>query len=120
MANPQLTKIQREMLFKPLFGHVKAELERLSSGDEAILWALRRKLAKELTYLERDPPGKRNKLKRIKRKEQNNICPLCKKVLPEKNAELDRFKASLGYTRENTRLVHHECHVAQQEKRKYS
>jgi len=32
-------------------------------------------------------------------------------------AELDRLKAQDGYTRENTRLVHQGCHVADQEKK---
>jgi hypothetical protein len=120
MANPRLTEVQRESLFAPLFEQTKAELDRLSNGDAKVLWALRRKLVKELGYLERDTPAKRNKLKKLKRKEQNNICPLCNNVLPDKNAELDRFEASLGYTEENTRLVHHDCHVNEQKKKKYT
>jgi hypothetical protein len=120
MANPLLSKSQRELLFTPLFEQTKAELHKLANGDEKVLWALRRKLAKELTYLERDTPAKRTRLKKIKRKDQNNICPVCNKQLPEKNAELDRFDAFLGYTLRNTRLVHHECHINVQKEKKYA
>jgi len=112
MANPQLTKEQREALFQPLFECVEEELERLSGGDERLLWALRRKLAKELVYLERSTPAARSKLKIQKRMEQKGICPVCNERLPEKNAELDRFEAFHGYTAENTRLVHHAAVLA--------
>ena len=40
--------------------------------------------------------------------------------MEQKGSELDRFKASDGYTVENTRLVHHECHVADQKAKGYS
>jgi len=53
MANPQLTKEQRALLFAPLFERVKSELHALSDGDARLMWALRRKLAKELVYIER-------------------------------------------------------------------
>jgi len=60
MPNPQLTAEQREALFEPLFASTKTELERLSGGDSQVLWAVRRKLTKELGYLERgSPPGTR-------------------------------------------------------------
>jgi hypothetical protein len=120
MANPQLTKEQREKIFAPLFVKTKAELERLSAGNDDLLFALRRKLAKDLGYLERDGPAKRKQLKRKKRMEQNGLCAICAKPLPEKGAELDRFEAKLGYTPGNTRLVHHECHIEEQEKKKYA
>ncbi len=44
-------------LFAPLFGDVRGRLESGSAGDAELLWALRRKLAKELGYLERGKPG---------------------------------------------------------------
>jgi hypothetical protein len=65
MANPRLTKDQRADLFAPLFDLVRNELDRLSAGDPELLWALRRKLAKELTYLERSTPSERGKLKAL-------------------------------------------------------
>jgi len=120
MANPQLTKEQREELFAPLFKRTKEELDRLSDGDGDLLFALRRKLAKDLGYLERGVPMMRVKLKAQKRKEQSGLCAVCGKPLPEKGAELDRFVAKLGYTLENTRLVHHECHIEDQQKKKYA
>ena len=65
MANPRLTKDQRTDLFAPLFEQVRKELDRLSAGDAQLLWALRRKLAKELVYLERSTPAARGKLKAL-------------------------------------------------------
>lgn len=120
MPNPLLTAEQRKTLFSPFFQKTKDELERLAGGDSRILWALRRKLAKELIYLERSTPAARTKLKMKKWVEQKGICPICDKPLPKKNAELDRTEAILGYTPENTRLVHHECHIADQAKKKYA
>jgi len=120
MGNPQLSKEQRETLFQPFFERIKAELERLSGGDEKLLWALRRKLTKELGYLERGNPTTRNKLKMKKWMQQKGICPICNKPLPEKSAELDRLEAIHGYTEENTRLIHHDCHIADQERKGYT
>ena len=85
-----------------------------------MLWALRRKLTKELMYLERSTPAARTKVKMKKWIEQRGICPVCSQLLPEKNAELDRFDAFLGYTAANTRLVHHDCHIAEQAKNRYA
>ena len=63
--NPQLTKEQRSQLFGPLFERVKTELHTLSGGDARLMWALRRKLAKELVYIERSTPAARSKLKAL-------------------------------------------------------
>jgi hypothetical protein len=52
-----------------------------------------------LSYQERGTPVHRRNLKR------------------QKYAELDRLKAHEGYTNKNTRLVHHECHIADQRKK---
>jgi hypothetical protein len=120
MANPQLTKQQRDELFAPLLKKTKEELDLLSFGDPDLLFALRRKLAKELGYLERGAPMMRVKLKAQKMKEQNGLCAFCNRPLPEKGSELDRFVAKLGYTAENTRLVHHDCHIEDQMKKKYA
>src|SRR5688572_28943761 len=120
MANHRLSKEQRETLFQPLFERVKAELERLSVGGERLPWAVRRKLARELVYLERSTPAARSKLKFEKRMEQKALCHICNELLPEKNAELDRFEAFQSYTADNTRLVHHECHISEQVMKRYS
>jgi len=103
MPNPRLTPEQRNKLFLPLFTKIKAELEKVSSGDPKILWALRRKIAKELIYLERGKPAERRKLQDQKYSEQNGLCALCRE--------------NLGYTSENTRLL---CHVADQKRKNYA
>jgi len=120
MANPQLTAEMRKRLFAPLFNKVKAELIRVAAGDDRVLWAMRRKLAKELVYLERGKPMHRKRLKEKKYVEQVALCAFCGRVLPYRNAELDRIDAFKGYTMENTRLVHRTCHVADQKRKKYA
>jgi hypothetical protein len=119
MPNPQLTADQRAQLFAPLFDHVKAELARLAGVDVRVHWALRRKLAKELVYLERGTPTHRKRLKEKKYVEQVALCAICGRILPYKNTELDRIDAFGGYTSKNTRLVHHACHIADQKRKKY-
>lgn len=117
--NPQLTPEQRSNLFSPLFSEVQNRLQEIAKGDEKLFWALRRKLTKELQYLERGKPTQRKRLKEIKRKSQNNLCAICGKILPGQGAELDRHVAHKGYNESNTRLVHHECHIADQVKKKF-
>jgi hypothetical protein len=56
VPNRQLTQEEREGLFVPFLADVQARLVELSGGNADLLWALRRKLAKELTYLERSKP----------------------------------------------------------------
>ena len=99
---------------------VRESLQQLSSGDAELLWALRRKLTKGLSYDERGKPMHRKVLKAQKRGEQRNLCARCSSELPEKNAVLDRIEAMKGYTRENTRLLCPACDVAVQEERGYA
>ena len=120
MANRQLTPSEIEVLFAPLLSNVRERLQQLSGGDSELLWALRRKLAKELSYDERGKPMHRKLLKAQKRGEQQDRCARCASELPEKNAVLDRIEAMKGYTRENTRLLCPACDVAVQEERGYS
>lgn len=120
MPNPQLSPQQREQLFAPLFAYVRQELDRLAGGDPKLLWALRRKLAKELVYLERGKPSQRKRLKDRKYVEQVAFCAICGDILPFKDIDLDRKEAFLGYTAENTRLVHRKCHREEQAKKKYA
>src|SRR5207249_2365341 len=96
-------------VFRPILEEVRARLSGASGGDRQLLWALRRKLAKELTYDERGKPMHRVKLKALKRGEQSGRCALCGEPLPERNAVLDRTEAMLGYTPENTRLLCPRC-----------
>ena len=120
MPNPQLSKEQREQIFTPFFERIKVDLDQLSHGDPRLLWALRRKLAKELTYLERSTPTARNKLKAQKWTEQGGICALCHEQMVLNGSELDRTEAFLGYISSNVRLVHHDCHIKDQASKGYA
>ena len=120
MPNRQLTNEERERLFTPLFTEIRSRLARLSEGDEELLWALRRKLTKELGYEERSKPMHRKVLKLQKRVEQNNQCEACHGVLPDPGAVLDRIEAMKGYTKENTRLLCPECDTTAQQNRGYA
>jgi hypothetical protein len=102
-----------------LHNSIRKRLDKISAGDPELLFALRRRLIVKLTHDERGTPAHRNKIKRLKRAEQNGMCPICSKKLPLKYTELDRFSASAGYTMENTRLVHHECHIRDQAEKAY-
>ncbi len=109
MPNRQLTESEMHNLFRPLLDEVRGQLQRLSGGDEALHWALRRKLTKELSYDERGKPRWRRQLKAAKRREQNGRCAICSQELPDQNVVLDRFEAMTGYTTENTRLLCRDC-----------
>ena len=50
MANRRLTESELVNLANPLLQTVRAQLKELSRDDNSLLWALRRKLAKELLY----------------------------------------------------------------------
>lgn len=108
MPNPRLTDEQRASA-NELLEIIAQELEARSQGDKAVHWAMRRRITKELMHQERGTPAHRNKIKRLKREEQRNICPLCGEELPDKYCVLDRFEAIEGYTVENTRLIHQKC-----------
>lgn len=99
---------------------VRLCLKELGGEDNELLFAYRRKIYKELTYDERGKLGHRRKLKEKKWKEQRGICALCPEPLPESGAELDRIRAADGYTSQNTRLIHHECHRKQQAARRFT
>jgi hypothetical protein len=121
MPNPRLTADQRELANALIQGTLK-KIEKLSQGDPELRFALRRRLIVKLTHAERGTPAQRNALKKRKFNEQKGVCPLCKNArgpLPLKYAELDRLVASAGYTDENTRLIHHECHIDDQAKKRY-
>jgi len=120
MANRRLTEDELQRLATPLLSELRSKLHELSGGDQSLLWALRRKVAKELSYDERGKPMLRKLLKATKRGEQRNRCAVCGEQLPAKNAILDRIEAMKGYTRENTRLICPQCDTRVQEERKYS
>lgn len=119
MTNPRLTLEQLD-LARELLQEVRLRLAALSGGDADLLFAYRRKIAKELSYDERSKPTIRRRLKQLKMTEQGGICVLCNEVLPARGAVLDRARAVDGYTVENTRLIHAECDVAYQASKGYS
>ncbi len=92
-----------------LLNLIRSRLKALSGDDSELLFAYRRKIAKELGYDERSKPMIRRKLKTLKRKDQNGRCALCPEPLPAKYAVLDRVRACDGYTAENTRLICETC-----------
>jgi len=119
MANRRLTDEQLAVANK-LLALVRSKLKLLSGGRRTLLWALRRKVYKELTYDERGKPMHRRKLKALKREQQRGLCAICTKRLPHAYVVLDRLKAMDGYTAENTRLIHQGCDVKAQRTRGYA
>ena len=119
MPNRRLTPPEIASL-KELQDVTVAALQFLAGDDAELLFALRRRLYTRLMHLERGTPMHRTKLKRLKWKAQGEKCAICDKAMEQKGSELDRFKASDGYTVENTRLVHYECHVADQGAKGYA
>ena len=119
MPNRILTVEELKLLAKPLLESVRARLRKLSGGDPDLHFALRRKLAKELTYDERSGPNERRKLKALKRAQQDDKCAMCTDLLPAKGAILDRIAAMAGYTNENTQLLCPACDAKTQADRGY-
>lgn len=120
MPNRNLTPEELVGIFAPLLIEVRARLVSTAGGDEDLHWALRRKLAKELTYDERSKPVQRKALKARKRKAQNGQCLECRLQLPEFGAVLDRLEAMGGYTDANTRLLCPECDSRIQREKRYT
>lgn len=106
-------------LTRRLLERIRRELDQLSRGDSALLFAYRRKIWKELVYDERLKPGARAALRRRKMAEQQSICPICMTALPPKgfDAILDRTDAMKGYTGPNVRLIHRACDLKVQTER---
>ena len=103
-----------------LLSYIRDRLKEFSHDDQLLLFAYRRKIAKELQYDERGKPGARGKLKAMKWGLQNGKCAECNEELPVKYSELDRKVAADGYTVENTELVHAQCHQARQAAKRYT
>jgi hypothetical protein len=102
-----------------LLADIRARLIDLAGDDALLLFAYRRKIAKELGYDERGKPMLRKALKARKMGEQGGICAVCPNPLPEKYAVLDRLNAHDGYTPKNTRLICAECDLKIQRERGY-
>jgi hypothetical protein len=118
MANPTLDADQLKLAQK-LVDEIRRKLLAVSGEDKNLLFAFRRKVFKTLLYDERRTPAARNKLKRQKRKEQEDNCAHCGEKLPDKYVVLDRFDAVQGYTEENTQLICQPCDRRIQEHRAY-
>lgn len=103
-----------------LLAEIRDRLTALSAGDPLLLFAYRRKIAKELGYDERGKPGVRKLLKAMKWGQQDRKCAHCGDEMPLKNSELDRKNAAEGYTEGNTELVHHHCHQERQAAKGYA
>jgi DNA repair exonuclease SbcCD ATPase subunit len=119
VANRQLNKDELAQAAL-LLAEVRQRLSDLSAGDKELLFALRRKLFKELMYDERSKPMARRRLKQEKLREQQGLCPICGKTLPKTYAVLDRANAVDGYTAANTRLIHAECDAQHQASKGYT
>jgi hypothetical protein len=118
LPNPRLTPEQLTRA-NELLSKIRADLVALSKADPLLLFAYRRKIAKELTYDERGSPMHRRALKRRKWVEQGGTCPLCLKDLPQTYTVLDRYEAVPGYIDSNVRLVHQDCDRQTQTERGY-
>jgi hypothetical protein len=119
MPNRNLNAEQLAMA-NELLTEIRKRLGDLSGSDLELLFAYRRKIAKELTYDERGKPNARNKLKALKWGLQGRRCAHCGEEMPLKYSELDRKVALAGYTEENTELVHAKCHHERQAKNAYT
>jgi hypothetical protein len=119
MPNRRLTPAELEDA-RLLLTMVRAGLRQLAGDDAELLFALRRKVYKELVYDERDKPMVRRRLKSQKRQQQGGLCAICSQPLPEKYCVLDRLEGAAGYTAENTRLVCPGCDVTTQQSRGYA
>ena len=103
-----------------LLDDVRKQIDGLAKDDPELRFAINRRMFNRLMLDERGTPVYRRQLKADKWKEQDGRCALCKKPMEPKGSELDRKKASAGYTRENTRLVHHDCHVEDQRRKGFN
>jgi hypothetical protein len=119
MPNRTLTTDELEKA-NALLRDIRARLHALASEDASLLFAYRRKIAKELVYDERGKPMMRKILKLKKMIAQQGLCAECQKGLPIRGAELDRINGMDGYTEKNTRLLHHECHTKSQEEKGFA
>jgi len=118
-SSPHLTDEQLERTRK-LLDLVRAELTKIANGDVKTLHHARRYVQKRLEMDERSTPADRNKLKLTLMAKQGARCAVCGEPLPSRGAELDRREPIIGYTEENCRLIHHECHREAQAAKNFS
>jgi hypothetical protein len=116
--NRQMTAEERDRLAKPILENTRKMIHGAASGDDNLRFAINRYVFARLQVDERGFSLKRKALKRSKRQDQKNLCPLCGGALPEKGAVLDRLNAMDGYTDANTRLICPACDGKVQEERR--
>jgi hypothetical protein len=93
-----------------ILDELRARIAAVASDDRERLFQMRRYILKRLEFDERGTPTQRRRLKEAKRRSQRGLCAVCQGPLPERGAELDRFRAIDGYTARNTQLVCRTCH----------
>jgi hypothetical protein len=103
----------------PILERLRNEILSVAGDDRELLFQMKRYIAKRLEFDERGTPTRRKKLKDQMWKKQRGLCAVCNDKLPERGAELDRFKAIDGYTMENTQLVCQTCHRKVQKERSF-
>ncbi len=106
---PELSEENRTKAIA-LLEELRAKIEAVSGGDEALRFQMKRYIAKRLEFDERGTPTHRRRLKAQKRVSQRGLCASCEEELPERGAELHRARAIDGYTVENTSLLCPRCH----------
>jgi rRNA maturation protein Nop10 len=104
---------------REILAAVRKMLHDSAAGDMRLLFALRRKISKELVYDERTPPMARRRLKALKRTEQGGLCPECGNALPARYSVLDRVEAERRYVAEHVRLICQPCDQRTQQARGY-
>jgi hypothetical protein len=115
MSNERMSKRQLEAA-RQILSEVRHRLASAAQDEERFVFLLRRYIWKNLSYDERGNPQQRTKLKLQKLVEQDGKCayPNCptpdRLMTKEDEPELDRIEAMNGYTKENTVLMHHDCH----------
>ncbi len=117
--SPHLSEVELEGVRK-LLDVVRTELDRITDGDQRKLHHARRYLQKRLEFDERGTPADRNKLKLTLMAKQQGKRASCGEPLPPRDSELDRADPILGYTEENCKLIHHQCHRKAQAAKNYS
>ena len=118
MESRRLSPEERDDL-NALLAEFRERLERFAAGDPDLLFAGRRRVIVKLGHDERGTPAHRNRLKDQKWADQSGLCAMCGTELARRYAEIDRYKASDGYTLANTRLVHRDCHIKDQAQKSY-
>ncbi len=121
MPTRKLTE-QELKVANSLLEEFRQSIGRPSRDDPDLRFALRRKIAKELTYNERGKPAQRKKLKLKMLRLQHGLCANCGHPLPllARGAVLDRKDAMAGYTVANVKLICRDCDDKLQESRSFT